>query len=39
MKKNKLDIPGEYVEGVIHCKEGAAPLLIERIYEILTNRR
>jgi len=33
-----LEIPEEFVEGTIHCKEGAGQLLVERIYEILTNR-
>lgn len=37
-KRHKFDIPEEYIEGTIHCKEGAGPLLVERIYEILTNR-
>ncbi|XP_013386771.1 spermatogenesis-associated protein 4-like [Lingula anatina] len=38
-KRHKFAIPEEYVEGTIHCKEGAAKLLIESIYEILTNRQ
>ena len=38
-KRNRMDIPKEYIEGTMHTKEGAAVLLIERIYEILTNRR
>merc|ERR1711976_403149 len=37
-KRHKFDIAPEYVEGTIHCKEGAAPLLIESMYQILTNR-
>lgn len=37
-KRHKFDIPPEYIEGTIHCKEGAAPLLTERMYQILTNR-
>ncbi|XP_074650094.1 spermatogenesis-associated protein 4-like [Tubulanus polymorphus] len=38
IKKHKLEIPEDFVEGTIHCKEGAAQLLCDRIYEILTNR-
>lgn len=38
IKRHRLDIPEEFVEGTIHCKEGAGQLLVERIYEILTNR-
>lgn len=38
IKRNRLDIPAELVEGTIHCKEGAGAALIEKIYEILTNR-
>ena len=37
-KRHKLGIPQDYIEGTIHCKEGAAPLLIETIYQNLTNR-
>jgi len=39
IKAKHLDIPEDYVEGTIHCKEGAAALLLERMYEILTNRK
>jgi len=39
IKSHKLDIPEDYVEGTIHCKEGAALLFIERLYEVLTNRQ
>jgi len=38
-RRQKIDIPEEYIDGTIHCKEGAASLLTERIYEILTNRK
>ncbi|KAK2144712.1 hypothetical protein LSH36_736g00015 [Paralvinella palmiformis] len=38
IKRHRLEIPEEFVEGTIHCKEGAGQLLVERIYEILTNR-
>ncbi|XP_041358667.1 spermatogenesis-associated protein 4-like [Gigantopelta aegis] len=39
IKRQHLDIPDDYIEGAIHCKEGASGLLVERLYEILTNRR
>lgn len=39
IKRHKLEIPEELIEGTIHCKEGAAPALCERIYELLTNRK
>lgn len=38
IKHHKLDIAADVIEGTIHCKEGAAALLLERMYEILTNR-
>uniref|UniRef100_H2YZN9 Spermatogenesis-associated protein 4 n=2 Tax=Ciona savignyi TaxID=51511 RepID=H2YZN9_CIOSA len=36
--KKKLDIPKEMIDGTIHCKRGAAELLIQTIYTLLTNR-
>lgn len=39
IKSKRLDISDDFVDGTIHCKEGAAALLLERMYEILTNRR
>jgi len=39
IKSKHLEIPEDFVEGTIHCKEGAAALLLERMYEILTNRK
>lgn len=39
IKKNSIDIPLEFTDAAMHCKEGAAQLLIERMYEILTNRQ
>lgn len=36
--KQKLNIPKEYMEGTIHCKPGAAHVLIEKVYTLLTNR-
>ncbi|KAL4230774.1 spermatogenesis-associated protein 4 [Mactra antiquata] len=38
IKRHRLEIPAEIIDGTIHCKEGAAALLLERMYEILTNR-
>lgn len=37
-QKQSFDIPKELVDGVIHCKPGAAQLLIQIIYTLLTNR-
>ena len=39
IKKYKLDIPSEYIDATIHCKEGGAVLMMERIYQLLTNRQ
>ncbi|CAG2230985.1 unnamed protein product [Mytilus edulis] len=39
IKRHSLDIPEEYIDGTIHCKEGAAAMLLENIYELLTNRK
>jgi len=36
--KKKLDIPKEMIDGTIHCKIGAAELLLHTIYSLLTNR-
>lgn len=36
--KKKLSIPKEMIDGTIHCKPGAAELLVQTIYTILTNR-
>lgn len=36
--KKKLIIPKEMIDGTIHCKPGAAELLVQTIYSILTNR-
>jgi len=37
--RNQLDLKMNDVDGTIHCREGAAAQLIEKMYEILTNRR
>ncbi|KAL8574621.1 hypothetical protein ACOMHN_055686 [Nucella lapillus] len=39
IKSKQFDIADEVVDGTVHCKEGAAALLLERMYEILTNRK
>ncbi|KAI0216628.1 Spermatogenesis-associated protein 4 [Lamellibrachia satsuma] len=39
IKRCKLDIPNDYIEATLHCKEGGAVLLMERVYQILTNRQ
>jgi len=38
-QRQEFEIPREEIEGTIHCKPGAASLLIQRIYTVLTNRR
>ncbi|ELT94042.1 hypothetical protein CAPTEDRAFT_154890 [Capitella teleta] len=38
IKRHSIDIPAEFIEGTIHCKENAAQLLVERMYQLLTNR-
>ncbi|KAL8568810.1 hypothetical protein ACOMHN_000093 [Nucella lapillus] len=38
IRSKHLDISDEVVDGTMHCKEGAAVLLLERIYEIFTHR-
>ncbi|CAF0705595.1 unnamed protein product [Brachionus calyciflorus] len=35
---NELSISIELIDGTIHCKEGAAILLLENMYQFLTNR-
>ena len=37
-QKRSFDIPKELVDGVIHCKPGAAQLFIQVVYSLLTNR-
>ncbi|XP_028404669.1 spermatogenesis-associated protein 4-like isoform X1 [Dendronephthya gigantea] len=37
-QKQSFDIPKELVDGVIHCKPGAAQLFVQIIYSLLTNR-
>lgn len=36
--KKRLGIPKEMIDGTIHCKPGAAELLVQTIYSSLTNR-
>jgi len=36
--RNEFDIPKEVIDGTIHCKPGAAELLVVFIYSILTKR-
>lgn len=38
IKRHCLEIPEELVEGTIHCKEGAAGQLVQKVYGLLTNR-
>ncbi|KAJ8416562.1 hypothetical protein AAFF_G00358500 [Aldrovandia affinis] len=37
--KQNLRLPKEVIDGTIHCKPGAAELLIQEIYYLLTSRR
>jgi len=39
MKKHKINIPPDVMDGTIHCKDGAAFVLLQMLYEILTNRQ
>lgn len=36
--KNNLEISIELTDATMHCKEGAAILLIENMFQFLTNR-
>lgn len=36
--KKELNIPMELLDATLHCKDGAAVILIETLYTILTNR-
>ena len=38
VRTQKMDIPLDVMDANLHCKENAAKLLIERMYEILTKR-
>ncbi|KAG8592023.1 hypothetical protein GDO81_000380 [Engystomops pustulosus] len=37
--KRKLNISKELIDGTIHCKPGAAEILVQEIYVMLTHRR
>ncbi|KAM8939448.1 spermatogenesis-associated protein 4 [Pelodytes ibericus] len=37
--KRDLNIPKELLDGTVHCKPGAAELLLQQIYVMLTNKR
>ncbi|XP_071313313.1 spermatogenesis-associated protein 4 isoform X2 [Trachinotus anak] len=38
LQKQNMHLRKEVVEGTIHCKPGAAELLVQEVYTILTNR-
>ncbi|XP_072262177.1 spermatogenesis-associated protein 4 [Pyxicephalus adspersus] len=38
-QKRKLNVSKELIDGTIHCKPGAAELLLQETYVMLTNRR
>ncbi|KAM4051293.1 spermatogenesis-associated protein 4 isoform 2-T3 [Anomaloglossus baeobatrachus] len=37
--KKKLNVSKELIDGAIHCKPGAAEILVQEIYVMLTHRR
>ncbi|XP_041917987.1 spermatogenesis-associated protein 4 isoform X1 [Alosa sapidissima] len=37
--RQHIPLPKEVIDGTIHCKPGAAELLVQEIYSILTHRR
>ncbi|TRY89035.1 hypothetical protein DNTS_022158 [Danionella cerebrum] len=37
--KQNISLSKELINGTIHCKPGAAELLVQEVYSILTNRR
>ncbi|XP_042594226.1 spermatogenesis-associated protein 4-like isoform X2 [Cyprinus carpio] len=39
IERQKISLLKEVIDGTIHCKPGAAELLVQEIYTILTNRR
>ncbi|XP_049898196.1 spermatogenesis-associated protein 4 [Epinephelus moara] len=38
LQKQNLHLMKEVIDGVIHCKPGAAELLVQEVYTVLTNR-
>lgn len=38
VKKN-LSIPGHLIDATLHAKDGAAEALLERTYQVLTNKQ
>lgn len=39
LQKQNLNLVKSVIEGTIHCKPGAAELLVQEVYSILTNKR
>jgi len=39
IQKNNLALAAGDIDGTIHCREGAAAQLVQKMYEILTNRK
>lgn len=39
LQKQNLSLVKSVIEGTIHCKPGAAELLVQEVYSILTNKR
>lgn len=39
LQRQNLHLMKEVIDGAIHCKPGAAELLVQEVYTVLTNRR
>ncbi|MBN3300057.1 SPAT4 protein, partial [Amia calva] len=39
LSKRDVSLPKELIDGTIHCKPGAAEILIQEMYTLLTNRQ
>jgi len=39
MNQRQFRIPEQYCDAVMHCKEGAAILFLQALYELLTSRQ
>jgi len=39
ISERQLGIPECYCDAVMHCKEGAATLFLQALYEVLTSRQ
>jgi len=39
MNQKQFGIPDNYCDAVMHCKDGAALLMLHALYELLTSRQ